>query len=113
RTVLPFRADSCRRSPLASIHAVSTVTADSAGRLIGPSGAREFPTFLRSAALPFPALPLVEDRVVERFRFTGEELALCCASHNSEPGQIESVRRLLERTGCTEKHLARGPHRPL
>jgi L-asparaginase II len=44
---------------------------------------------------------------------TAEELALVCASHSSEPDQVERVRRLLERIGCEEGDLACRSHRPL
>ena len=72
-----------------------------------------FPTFLRSAAKPFQAIPLIDDGVADRFGITDEELALCCASHNSEAYQVEKVRELLSRVGCAEADLACGPHRAL
>ncbi|MBI4503079.1 MAG: asparaginase [Gemmatimonadetes bacterium] len=96
-----------------SVHAVSAVVVDAAGPLVAHAGDTAFPTFLRSAAKPFQALPLVQDGVVDRFHLTTAELALCCASHNSESGHIAGVRRLLEKIGCREADLACGPHRPL
>ena len=41
------------------------------------------------------------------------ELALCCASHSSEPGQVELVRAFLQKIGCSEDDLRCGPHTPL
>ncbi len=70
-------------------------------------------TFWRSAAKPFQALPLVEDGAAERFGLTSEELALVCASHSSEPGQVARVRELLGKIGCSERDLLCGPHAPL
>jgi L-asparaginase II len=70
-------------------------------------------TFMRSAAKPFQAMPLVGDGVVERYNITAEELALICASHNAEPRQVALVQGLLERIGLPETALVCGPHRPL
>ncbi|HET7038345.1 MAG TPA: asparaginase [Gemmatimonadales bacterium] len=103
-----------RRGPAReSLHRVSVAVMDAAGNCVAWNGDRGFPTFLRSAAKPFQAMPLVADGVVERFAITGPELALATASHNSEARQVAIVRGLLERIGCAERDLACGPHRPL
>jgi len=70
-------------------------------------------TVMRSSAKPFQALPLVLDGAVECFGVSEEELALACASHNSEHRQVDLVAAWLERIGCTEDDLACGPHAPL
>ena len=66
--------------------------------------------FYRSAAKPFQALPLVEEGVADRFGFTDEELAICCASHNAEPEHLALARDILARAGLDERALACGPH---
>jgi L-asparaginase II len=86
---------------------------DAGGRLVAQAGDPDFVTFFRSAAKPFQALPLVEDGAAERFDVTDPELALACASHNSEPAQVAPVRGFLARLGLAESDLACGPHRPL
>ena len=70
-------------------------------------------TFWRSAAKPFQAMPLVTDGAADRFGLTRAELALCCASHSSEQGQVALVRDFLAKIGCTERDLLCGPHTPL
>jgi len=94
-------------------HAVHVAVVDGRGRLVRHVGDPNLVTFWRSSAKPFQAIPLVADGVAERFGFTSEELALVCASHSSEPGQVARVRELLTRLGCTERDLLCGPHRPL
>ena len=47
--------------------------------------------FPRSAVKALQALPLVESGAAERYAFTGEELALACASHSGEPGHVAAV----------------------
>ena len=105
--------ESYRGTVLESRHAVHVAVVDSGGRLVAQAGDPDLVTFWRSAAKPFQALPLVEDGVVERFGLTRQDLALACASHSSEPGQVALVREFLQRIGCSERDLMCGPHRPL
>jgi len=87
--------------------------ADANGRIAARTGDVDFPTFLRSAAKPFQALPAVADGAVAQFAVTPQELAVACASHNSERAQVALVRGLLERIDCAEPDLACGSHRSL
>lgn len=96
-----------------SVHRVSVAVVDAGGRTHARSGDPGFVTFVRSAAKPFQALPLIEDGAADRFGVRDDELALACASHNSEPEQVDVVRGFLERVGFTENDLECGPHRPL
>src|ERR687892_2905854 len=93
-----------------SRHRVHVAVADGEGRLVAHAGDPDLVTFMRSAAKPFQALPLVEDGVVERFGLTSEDLALACASHSSEPEQVERVRAFLARVGAGEDQLLCRPH---
>src|SRR3989454_3545885 len=94
-------------------HVVHAAVVDATGRLLAHAGDPELVTFWRSGAKPFQALPLVQDGVVERFGITAPELALCCASHSSEPQQVRLVRDLLDKIGCSERDLLCGSHLPL
>ena len=93
-------------------HVIHTAVVDGDGHLIASVGDPERAVVYRSAAKPFQAVPLADDGVVERFGLTTEELALCCASHNSEPRHIESARSILRKAGLTEGDLECGPHAP-
>jgi L-asparaginase II len=105
--------ESYRGAVLESRHRVHVAVADASGRLVAQAGDPEYRTFWRSAAKPFQALPLALDGVVERFGLTRQDLALACASHSSEPGQVALVREFLQRIGCSERDLMCGPHKPL
>src|SRR2546427_2910761 len=96
-----------------SRHIVHVAVVDAEGRLVARAGNPDFVTFWRSAAKPFQALPLVTDGAADRFGLTTAELALCCASHSSEPGQVNLARELLQKIGCGERDLMCGPHTPL
>lgn len=108
-----MRVEQLRSGVLEAWHDVHVAVVDGGGRLVAQTGDPNLVTFWRSAAKPFQAVPLVEDGVIERFGLTGEELALACASHSSEAGQVAKVRELLAKIGCSERDLLCGPHPPL
>src|SRR6266508_1702169 len=105
--------ESYRGSVLETRHTVHVAVVDGDGRLVAHAGNPDLVTFWRSAAKPFQAMPLVEDGVAEAFALTRQELALACASHSSEPGQVAIAREFLQKIGCAERDLMCGPHRPL
>src|SRR6266581_7253005 len=108
-----MRVEQVRGGVVEAVHAVHAAVVDARGELVARAGDPDLLTFWRSAAKPIQALPLVEDGVTDRFSFTSEELALVCASHSSEPGQVTRVRELLGKIGCSERDLLCGPHPPL
>jgi L-asparaginase II len=105
--------ESYRGATLESRHHVHVAVVDATGQLVAHAGDPDLVTFWRSAAKPFQAMPLVEDGAADRFALTRQELALACASHSSEPGQVALVREFLQKIGCSERDLMCGPHRPL
>lgn len=102
--------ESLRGGTVESRHRISAAVVDHTGRLVASAGDPRLVTFMRSSAKPFQALPLIQDGVVERFAISPEELALACASHNSERRHVEVARGWLARIGCAESDLACGPH---
>src|SRR5205085_1429947 len=95
-----MRVEQLRGGVVEAVHDVHAAVLDAGGRLVARAGDPDLVTFWRSAGKPIQALPLVEDGVADRFAFTSEELALVCASHSSEPGQVARVRELLGKIGC-------------
>lgn len=108
-----MRVEQRRGGITETVHRVHVAVVNADGALVARAGDPDFATFWRSAAKPFQALPLLVDGAAERFALTTAELALCCASHSSEPNQVEQVRALLQRIGCTEQDLRCGPHTPI
>ena len=108
-----MRVEERRGDQTETVHRVHVAVVDADGALVARAGDPGLVTFWRSAAKPFQAMPLVADGAAERFGFSDAELALCCASHSSEPGQVEMVRALLAKIGCREDDLRCGPHTPL
>ena len=96
-----------------SRHRIHVAVVDAGGKLVASAGEPDYVTFWRSAAKPFQAIPIVADGAADHFGMTAQELALTCASHSSEPSQVELVREFLKKIGCGERDLMCGPHPPL
>ena len=101
-----------RADQVESEHRVDVAVSDGR-RPVASAGDPGVVTFLRSAGKPLQALPVVEDGAARRFRLTGSELALCCASHNAEPRHVRAALSILRKAGLEEGDLACGPHAPM
>jgi L-asparaginase II len=79
------------------------------------AGAQACTTFIRSAAKPFQALPLLDffgDDVPQSFRLSSEDLAIACASHTGSQAHIDRVTVLLSKASLTADSLNCGPDWP-
>ncbi|SAL39590.1 L-asparaginase II [Caballeronia udeis] len=94
-------------------HAAHVAVVDAEGRLIYAFGDPSRMTLARSAAKPAQALAVLETGALARFGFDDADLALMCASHNSEPRHIERTRAMLAKAQVTEADLRCGGHTPL
>lgn len=108
-----FRIEQRRGDRTESVHHVHVAVVDATGALVAHAGDPDLVTFWRSAAKPFQALPIVADGAAEHFGLDVRHLAIACASHSSEPAQVELVREFLARIGAAESDLRCGPHTPL
>lgn len=102
------------RGPIVeSRHRGDVAVVDSSGRLLYSAGDPDLVTYLRSAAKPIQALPIVESGAADRFGLTPAELAAACSSHNAEPGQMDTILGILRKIGLEESYLQCGTHTPL
>jgi L-asparaginase II len=113
--VTPGRCEveALRGGVVESVHRVHVAIAHADQGLIASAGNPAHHSFVRSSIKMFQALPFVEAGGVERFQLTGEELALCAASHGGEAFHVAAARSILEKAKLTEAALACGPHLPL
>ena len=95
-----------------SRHRGHVVAVEPDGNVVAHLGAPHMLTFLRSAAKPFQALPLLVSGAADRFGFTDREVALACASHNGEPIHTELAASMLEKIGLGPETLKCGVHEP-
>jgi L-asparaginase II len=105
--------EAIRGEVVESIHRVHVAVAHAEQGLIASAGNPAHDSFVRSSIKMFQALPFVEGGGVDRFQLTGEELALCTASHNGEPFHVAAARSILAKAKVTDHALACGPHLPL
>jgi L-asparaginase II len=96
-----------------SVHRVHVAVAHADDGLIASAGNPAHHSFVRSSIKMFQALPFVEAGGIERFQLTGQEIALCAASHGGEPMHVAAARSILAKAKVTEAALACGPHLPL
>lgn len=61
---------------------------------------------------PLQTIPIVETGAADHYQLDEADLALCCASHNSEEQHTDRVVRILERAGLNEEALSCGTHIP-
>jgi L-asparaginase II len=101
-----------RGSEVESFHTGSIAVVDALGRLLAYAGEPNLRTFLRSAAKPFQAIPLLEYGGVEEYELTGEEIALTCGSHGGEPMHVSTAAALLRKGEFDESDLLCGAHVP-
>jgi L-asparaginase II len=101
-----------RGAEVESRHRADAAVVDEDGGLVAGCGDPSLQVYLRSAAKPFQALPLIEAGGVERFRLTTGDVALICASHGGEPRHIRGAQRLLKVGGFRPGDLICGPHLP-
>ena len=102
-----------RGAVVESSHRVHFAVCHADEGLIASAGNPAHHSFVRSAIKMFQVLPFVEAGGIEHFGLTGEELALCTASHGGEPFHVAAARALLAKAKVTETALACGPHLPL
>jgi L-asparaginase II len=102
-----------RGNEVENTHAAHVAVVDATGRIVASFGDPSRMTLARSAAKPAQALAVVETGALERFGFDDADLALMCASHNSEPRHVERTRQMLAKAQVSEADMRCGGHVPL
>jgi len=95
-----------------SIHSGIVAVVDGSGILQAGIGDRNYSTYMRSAAKPFQAYPLVANGGMDEFSFSEKDLAIMCASHSAEPVHISQVESILSKSGNTIDMFQCGSHEP-
>ncbi len=90
---------------LENIHMGVICGINEVGEVIYSVGDEKVVTFLRSAAKPFQAIPVIENGVVEEFGLTSKEAALFAASQRGEIYHMEALESILLKTGIPEEQF--------
>ena len=101
-----------RGDAVESVHYGAAAVVDSRGEILARVGSLEATAFLRSAAKPFQALPLILSGAADHFAIKKKELAVIISSHSGEKMHVDAVRSLLRKIGCRESDLQCGAHAP-
>lgn len=101
-----------RGNVVESVHRVHLAVVDGAGNLVASAGDPDLVTFLRSAAKPFQAVPLITSGAADKYGLTEPELALVCASHAGEPVHVEALTGIFTKAGLSPDLLRCGTHGP-
>ena len=109
----PVLARVYRGPRVESSHRGSVAVVDERGVLLAGCGDPKAAVYVRSAAKPFQAIPLLEAGGEKTFRLTDDEIALMCASHGGEPRHALAAEKMLRKGGFRLSDLACGAHAPL
>lgn len=101
-----------RGSFIESVHRGHFVAVDGRGRTLAVLGSADSVAFIRSAAKPFQAMPLVASGAAERFGLEDPELAVACGSHDATPAHTDAVVSMLRKAGLSASDLNCGAHEP-
>ncbi|HET6709234.1 asparaginase [Amycolatopsis sp.] len=105
----PVLAEVVRSGFVESVHRGALVITGPEGAVRLALGDVVSPVYPRSSNKPLQAVGMLRAGL----DFTGEELALACASHSGEPGHVKRVLELLSAVGLREEDLACPPDFPL
>jgi L-asparaginase II len=108
----PIEIDVWRGTLIESRHRVHGAVVDAHAGVVHGWGDINAPIYGRSAIKPLLALLLVESGAADRFNLTDREVALACASHNGEPGHVDTVLRWLATIGLSVDDLECGAQMP-
>eukprot|EP01022_Parablepharisma_sp_SALTPOND_P016201 TRINITY_DN2344_c0_g1_i6.p1 TRINITY_DN2344_c0_g1~~TRINITY_DN2344_c0_g1_i6.p1 ORF type:complete len:1167 (-),score=360.77 TRINITY_DN2344_c0_g1_i6:2196-5696(-) len=108
----PALVELTRNGLTESVHRGAIVVAGPDGKRLKGLGHPSMPTFLRSAAKPLQALPLITTGAVDKYGLEPVEIAAACGSLNGEDFQREAVRSMLAKAGLEPGLLDCGLHRP-
>ncbi|NLT96272.1 MAG: asparaginase [Clostridia bacterium] len=96
-----------------STHRGVVVVVDTSGKTVFAVGDPQYRTYIRSAAKPMQAVPVIERGAAQRFGLSEQELAVITASHSGEPEHQEAVNGILKKIGLSTDNLLCGTTKPL
>ncbi|KJS20831.1 MAG: hypothetical protein VR72_13840 [Clostridiaceae bacterium BRH_c20a] len=102
-----------RNDMVESVHRGVLAVVDNRGNTIYSVGNPNYCTFIRSAAKPMQAVPVLERGAALHFGFNERELAVITSSHSGELEHQEAVKGILSKIGLDNSNLLCGTTRPL
>ena len=91
-----------------SLHRGAAVAVDDSGQVLMALGDPGTCGYIRSAAKPIQAIPVVASGAVEAFGLDDSDIAIMCGSHRGGDDQVAQVRAILGKAGISEDLLKAG-----
>ena len=95
-----------------SIHVAFAVAVDGDGQVIFSSGDPNYLTCIRSSLKPFQAAASIKAGAVDSAKFSDEEIALMCASHQGEQVHTNTAISMLKKMDLNIEDYECGAHAP-
>ncbi|MCW4631115.1 MULTISPECIES: asparaginase [Marinomonas] len=108
----PLSVQVTRGGIVESEHSIKAVIVSSTGEVVESWGDVDALVYPRSAIKAMQVLAFIEMGGAERFAFSGEEIAICCASHSGEPEHVATVQSMLDKLALSEADFECGCHWP-
>ena len=108
----PILVEVIRNTVVESKHSGSAVVVNTDGEIVYAIGDYERHIYPRSAIKPLQAIPLLESGAAEHFDLSEKEIALACASHNSEDIHVNAVQQWLNKLELDVNNLECGAALP-
>lgn len=102
-----------RAGVLENVHLGVLCGVNDKGEVVHEIGSAEHVTYLRSAAKPFQAIPVMKRNIAEKYGLTAAEAAMFAASHRGEAYHIEALESIMRKIGLAEEQLLTCPTYPL
>jgi len=91
-----------------NLHRGAVVVVDDEGNDLMSFGDPDTQAYIRSAAKPIQALPMMLSGAPEAFGFDDADIAIICGSHQGGEAQVRQVRSILSKAAVTEVYLKSG-----
>jgi len=91
-----------------NLHCGTVVVVDDSGKVLLSFGDPDTLGYIRSAAKPIQAIPVLMSGAPEEFGFDDADIAIICGSHRGGDQQVTQVRSILAKAGLTEQLLQSG-----
>ncbi len=102
-----------RNATLENQHFGAVAVVNLKGDVLASAGDAHWMTFTRSTLKALQALPFMQSEGDVALKFTPQQIAMMCASHNGEAMHVEQVESMLARAGQPYQALECGCHVPL
>lgn len=96
-----------------NIHRGDIVIVDKNLKVLTEYGDKEKNTFIRSSAKPIQAIPFIRNNGHEKYKLSGEEIALMCSSHGGEEKHVSVLKQMVKKIGLELSDVQCGESEPM